>query len=106
REETPRVSWGTQDATARSSQGAIQGDPRPIARQQAASTAMGAIMLPGDSWACSARAVRGAPRKTAPETLTKQASANAPTSANAGAAKAPAVHAGIPSEGKVRKRPR
>ena len=50
-------------------------------------------MLQGDSWACRACSDRAEPRKTAPNTLTKQATARAPIKASAGAAKAATGHA-------------
>src|SRR5213079_1835416 len=51
---------------------------RPIAVQKSASTSIGTRIAQPDSWARAASSVRGRPRKTTPQALTKHASAIAP----------------------------
>src|SRR5262249_31917743 len=60
----------------------------------------------GHSCAAPATSERGSPRKTAPTTFTKQATASVPTSASAGAANAPTSHSRLDSDVAWRNRPR
>src|SRR5205809_283476 len=76
----------------------------PMMAQQPAITHIGPNIRESDSCASRAGALRGAPAKTAPRSLTNVPTAIAPTIANAGAANATPLHpvAGLIA---VRKRP-
>src|SRR5256885_16648782 len=76
----------------------------PIIAQQAAMTHIGPSIRESDSCASPACALRGAPAKTAPRSLTNVPTAIAPTSANAGATNATQLHP-VAGPIAVRKRP-
>ncbi len=67
----------------------------PISAHPSARTAIGTSIAPPASWAESTSDERGCPRNTAPNTFTKHAIASPPTSASAGAAKAPASQTSV-----------